>query len=220
MTTWLNISTELSLFLDDSNKAAFPEANRLAAFKRAQEMFAITHTARVVVKTDLTITNGTTFSIPSDFLEIAGVRWRKNSQSGTDWTWLMPSERFMSGIDNDDGYVVIGDTIRINNNRSASDLATENVELWYYAGYTEPTGDATVINVPVWAQWAIINLTLAYLLYPLMIGQADLRRFQTKREAGDPEDNPPKVLAMYYTKVYDALVSKFKLQDRSVGYSE
>lgn len=218
MTTWATITAELSLFLDDSGKTAFADAVRLAAFNRAQELFAITHTATVSRKADLVITDGTTFPIPSDLIEIAGVRWRQDANSK--WVWLRPAERFATSVDADDGYVVLGSTIQILSNRTNSDLATANIELWYYSGYTKMVADATVATLPFWAEWAVLNLCLAYLMYPLMVGQADLRRFQTKRDAGEPEDNPPKALAIYYARMYELIVSQFKKQDRSVGYSE
>ena len=63
---------------------------------------------------------------------------------------------------------------------------------------------------------AIINLTCAYMLYPGMMNQQLLRQFQTRRDAGSPDDNPPRTQAKFLMMVYLDTVSKVKTQDR--GY--
>jgi len=214
MTTWNAVSDELTIWLEDPTKIV-EEGVRIAAFNRAQEHFALTHTAKIVRNASLTIIDGMSFALPADFSEFAGVRWRKSASSS--WVWLTPGSLIPSEGD-PGGYLLVGNTVMIMPNQSLADLLSANVELWYYATYTPVVDGASVLDLPAWALWAVINLALAYTLYPSMIGQAALRRFQTRREAGEPEDSLPKALALFFINIYETTIAKFPKQDRSIAY--
>ena len=208
MTTWATIKAELGIFLDDSTATAYPEATRIAAFNRAQQFFAVTHTADIKSATP-TFTNGA-FTIPSDMIEISGIKVQ--DVRTLEWRWLEQITIFPASELRDQGYFISDGKIYI------LDTDIQTPTIYYYTGYAQVTGDSTTITLPFWAEWAVMNLAMAYILYPYMVGVADLRRWQTKREAGDPEDNPPRRQAEYFWDIYKKMVGGFKIQDRGAGY--
>lgn len=208
MTNWAAINTELGIFLDDSTATAYPAANRIASFNRAQQFFAVTHTADI--KTATPTLTAKQFSVPSDLIEIAGIKVQ--DVNSLDWRWLEPITIFPASEPREQGYYISDGKITV------LDEDIQGTTILYYTGYTSIASDSTTLSLPFWAEWAVMNLAMAYILYPYMVGVADLRRWQTKREAGDPEDNPPRRQAEYFWDIYKKITSGFKIQDRGAGY--
>lgn len=206
MMTWAQINDEISTLLDDAALASYPEPLRLTAFNRAQDYFAVTHTAKIL-RVELTTTPApddmVKATLPADMIEIAGVKGNE--------AWLRPA-RFVPGQQLDaDAYIDNVKEILVR-----KDLAP--LTLWYYARYTPLASPTDTTELPLWSQWAVINLAIAYILIPHMIGNASLRRFQTRREAGDPTDNPSRTQAEFHLKQYHAMVSNYKPQERDYIY--
>lgn len=211
---WSDISTELSLYLDDESKTSATEALRIASFNRAQQYFAVTHTAKPK-STSFTLTDGQ-FDIPGDMIELAAV-YVYDPQSQKTYSldkavlyWSSPSPT--NGFRQDALKITVLDSLVPN-----SQITTGT--LYYFGAYADITGAESAIELPVWSTWPVMNLAIAYCLYPAMVGQADIRRFQSKREAGSPEDNPPRKQAEFFINMYRSMLAGFPIQDRQSGYN-
>lgn len=204
---WADVNAELGTLLQDTDEAAlsYPLENRLVAFNRAQDYFAATHTAllkRVAATATATASSGdSSLLLPSDLIQIAGIQ--------VDDTWLEPNLIVPGGEAQAYGFLITDQGIYLPG-------GDEALELWYYAMYPSVSSDTSPVYLPRWAEWAVINLAFAYILYPDMIGQASLRRFQSRRDAGSPEDNPPRQQARFHFDQYQQLVSRVKPQDREI----
>lgn len=212
MTTWQDISNELSTLFKDPNKSSYPEELRKVAFKRACEYFAVTHTAplRTVSASATAYAEGVFVSFPSDFLELPGGGVQIPSTSNSKGRWLQLASIIPGGEVPENGYISMSNGIYL------FDKTITAVTLWYYGQYTVPSSDSTIVDLPPWSFWAVINLTAANSLFTRMMAQANLRQFSDKRDAGDPEDNPPRKQAEFFYKIYNEIVSRFRTQDRSL----
>lgn len=210
MKTWGDLTAELDTLMDDETKTSYPESLRIAAFNRALEYFAVTHTAllRTVTASASAYAEGALIGFPADFLELPG--GGVQIASSDRFTWLEPAAISPGDYVSGDGYMVMAAGVYLHN------AAIRDARLWYYGFYDRVSSEASVINVPPWAEWAVLNLAISNCMYPLMVGQSNLRQFQMKREAGSPEDNPPRVQAMYHFRIYSEIVNRVKTQDRSL----
>ena len=211
MTTWANLTARLDVIMGDTCAVSYSEALRIQSFNGALQYFAITHTAPLKFSS-ATADSGGYVDYPNDFMVLAGIENISTASNRLAY-WLEP-QGIVPGTNVPlGGYVDTGARIQVFG-------AQTTLNVWYYGEYTPITSSNDVITSPKWAEWALINLSIAYLLNPNIIGQADLRRFQTKREAGAPEDNPPKTLARYYTTIYNEIVARVPLQDRAMLYHQ
>lgn len=206
-TTWGQINTEIGILLEDTTAVSYSTDLRMACFNRAMEYFAVTHTA--LFKTG-PATADTSYMVayPEDFLDMPDggveVLWKTKSR------WLEMQELIPgSGIPKE-GYA------RLHHGIKLFTQEFESLNLWYFSKYPNVSGTNSVVYLPVWSQWAVLNLACAYMLYPGMMNQQLLRQFQTRRDAGSPDDNPPRTQAKFLMAVYVDTVSKVKTQDR--GY--
>jgi len=213
MTTWTTLNSQLDRLLNDAPVAgqslSYPADLRLLCFNRAAEFFAATHTASLKIAVLSAFTaqeDGAAAILPADLLQIGGVK--------VNGAWLARNE----------GYIqMTPSTIHF------TDQTLASASLWYYANYPTlaayvpavPPADPSTepdCGLPSWAEWPVMNLALAYLLTPNMIGQAIFRQYQSKREAGDPETNPPREQAIHFMKVYADEIAKVKPQDREAMF--
>ena len=208
MNTWTNLTGEFDLMLGDTGAVSYPSTLRMQAFNRAMQYFAITHTALFKSATASATSEGY-IDYPTDILVLAGIEDSTIISNTTQWLepqYVVPGQSLPKNgfIDMIDRYKVFGgqDTVRI----------------WYYSLWPDIVSSSDTAHIPKWAEWALVNLSIAYMLNPNIVGQADLRRFQTKREAGSPEDNPPKTLARYYVAIYNEIIARVPLQDRAILY--
>lgn len=202
--SWELIDVEIGILADDPSSESFLAETRIAMFNRAMEFFAQTHTAPLMA-TGCSVTGaGEIVSIPSDYIQLAGVRDLDIE------AWLTPAEIRRGGVFPTEGYIGVAGGLRL-----LQDLPLGG-ELWYYAFYPSISGTQTKVYLPKFGIWPVLNLTMAYLLYPWMTGQANYRQFQTKREAGQPTDNPPREQAKYFMEQYHAGIATMKPQMREV----
>lgn len=209
MKTWGQIDSDLDFFLEDTSRQSYPEVTRLAAFTRACEYFATTHTApfKSVTVSATAYGDGTLVSWPQDFLELP-----EGGVADEDGYHLEPLQVVPGDGKPSSGYIAMGDGLYLPGAQSV-------VRLWYFAHYTAVENSSTEINLPAWAEWAVLNLAMAYLLYPAMMNQQMLRQFQTRREAGAPEDNPPREQAKFLMGVYQDIVGRVRPQDRGLAFT-
>ena len=223
MTTWAELNSELSLVLDDSTRASYSDALRLSMWNRAQEFFAVSHTAllkRVTLTTAAT-DDGVSVALPADFILAHSVKvnkWADDSyilipgQVSITKKWLRTTKMIPGDSEDNTGYMILPNTIFF----PCTVRGPSEVVMWYYAFYNKVAGDTTILAVPEWSIWPLIHLTISYILIPAAVGVADLRRFETKRDAGSPEENSSRAQAKYHMQQYQDFIGRFKGQDREV----
>lgn len=213
MKSWGQIDSDFDLFLNDSARTSYLEPLRIAAFNRACEYFAVTHTAalRSVTAYATAYAMGTIVSYPSDFIELpeGGVATMPTNIYPA--YYLHEASSIQPGYQQvtDGQYVLLGDGIYLPGGET-------QVTLWYYARWNTIASNSDLANVPPWSEWGVMNLSLSYMLMPSMMNQQLLRQFQTKRDAGDPEMNPPRKQAEYCFQVYQDMVASNPRQNRSL----
>lgn len=230
MTTWSDLTAQFTLLLSDkgaeSGTPSYVESLRILAWNRATQYFAITHTAPIKTAKYVPVTNGDglSFTKPTDWLQMAGVTIDQvpltdaiilplpiDHTSASKGYWLRQVD-FVPGLQPDTtGYIDTGSVIYF------GDTTISNATLWYYSFYPTITTDTDAAGVPLWAEWGIINLAIAYMLIPAAVGVADLRRYETRRDAGQPEDNPSRIQANWHMKQYLDTVSRYRGQNREMG---
>jgi hypothetical protein len=209
MKNWGEINTEFDSLLDDAQRTSYPTVLRISCFNRAAEFFAVTHTA--LLKTaDATATasgDGTVVALPDDFMQLpkGGVQTTEG--------WLEPAEEILPGQAlPTTGYATMGNLLYLF-------AAEAECTLWYYAKYPTVMGDGDYPQLPIWAEWAVMMLAMANMLLPSSMNQELLRQFQSRREAGSPEDNPPRKQARYLIELYNSIVMSVGQQNKGVLYT-
>jgi hypothetical protein len=207
MAIWSDLNSRLNVLLDDSGlDPSYPEIRRIEAWNRAQNHFALTHTSMLRIATAITsdYVDGKKALYPTDYLEMP----QGGVQDGDFWlepVALVPGERVSFS-----GYMLFPDGIYLPGFKKTS------IKLWYFSRYAVVTAGTSNIEVPQWAIDPLLDLSMVFMLYPDMMNQASLRSFQARREAGDPEDNPPRRQAQFFLKLYQETVATVRPQDRSV----
>ena len=233
MTTWADLTAQLTLLLDNDTGTSdagptYPDDLRRLAWKRACETFAISHTAllKTVTVTPVKDGDGVSINLPDDWISMGGIRVKTDALLGdpiilpiqvnhggaTSNMWLRPTLMTPGTWEDRTGYVLTGDRIYM------ADTKINTCVLWYYSFYPDVVLASDVLKAPRWSEWALQNLTISYLLIPPSIGVADLRRYETKLDAGSPEDNPSRVQANHHLKIYIDLVSKVQSVPRTLFY--
>lgn len=206
-TTWTQLNTEIGILLEDPNMTSYNEELRKNCLNRAMEYFAVTHTAMMKVQT-ATANADLVIAYPEDFIDAPDgcVEVTYNDKK----RWLNEEEIVQGEALPREGYTLLHNGFQLFTTEYSA------LRLWYFAKYPNVTTGTSPILIPVWSQWAVMNLACAYMLYPGMMNQQMLRQFQTKRDAGSPDDNPPRTQARFLMTVYMDTVTKVKTQDR--GY--
>lgn len=206
-TTWSQLDAEIGILLEDPNSVSYGADLRKNCFNRAMEYFAVTHTAMMKVAA-VTADSSYVILYPSDFIDAPDgcieVTWKDKKR------WLHEEEVTQGDAVPREGYI----PLHIGYQMFTQEY--DSLRLWYFAKYPAISLGSSQIVIPGWAQWAVMNLACAYMLYPGMMNQQMLRQFQTKRDAGSPDDNPPRTQARFLMTVYMDTVTKVKTQDR--GY--
>jgi hypothetical protein len=204
--TWATLKAQIARKLDDTSYRTYSEGLLLDAVNDALEAFAAAHTG---VASDIELTgDGTTyeFDLPSDLIEEEGagvyaVHWTQN-------TWLTELEYWpgkawpnstRSTSSNPLGYILWPQG-KISFSRIPK--ASQAVTIHYVAYYAEVVNDDSTISVPRWARSAIKHFVCAEALEPGSAKASKLGQYKSKRESGDPEDNPLLRLAEHYMKRY------------------
>ncbi len=204
MTTWADLTAELTLLLDDAGASSYAEQLRVSSFNRACETFATTHTApfKSFTAQPSAMDAGSSVSLPADCIQVGGVK--RNS------AWLRPNLLIPGEDEDTNGYVMVGNAVYF------PDADLNDVTVWYYALYPPIANGASIVSLPKWAEWPVLNLTIAYLLTPSAVGVADLRRWATKRDAGQLEENPSRAQQQFHIQQYQAGIIRVKQQDREM----
>jgi hypothetical protein len=208
-TTWTQINTEIGVLLEDPGMTSYNEELRKNCLNRAMEYFAVTHTALLKTQT-ATANTSNVIAYPEDFIDAPDgcveVSWKDKSR------WLQEEEILQGSAVPKEGYVAM------HNGLFLFTKEYDSLKLWYFAKYPNVTIGSSQVMLPAWSQWAVINLACSYMLYPGMMNQQMLRQFQNRRDAGSPEDNPPRAQAKFLMTIYIDTVTKVKSQDRGLIY--
>ena len=205
-TTWATFKAKIARKLDDPTYKKYSETLLLDAVNDALAAFAAAHTG---VASDFAITgDGSTyeFDLPADIVEEEGagvyaVHWKEN-------TWLTRREYWpgtawantsRTTTSNPLGFVLWPQGV-INFTRVP--VSDQAITVHYVAYYPEVADDASSITVPRWALEAIKLYVAAVALEPASTKAGTLGQYKTRREAGQPEDNPLLRLAQHYIKRY------------------
>ena len=191
---WSTLKAQIGRKLNDPTYSKYSEQLLLDLVNDALIHFASVHTG---VKSDFDIVGdgeAYSFDLPDNIVdtEQAGVYGVELD----DQTWLR-EQPYWAGMqfpsdtrDTDSSPVAytMWPTDQISLTRVPS--LDEVVALHYVAYYPEVTDDTSVITVPYWAREAIKCYVCSEALGPGSVKTAQLRQYQSRREAGKPEDNP------------------------------
>ena len=203
---WGTLKPQIARKLNDSTYKTYSEDLLLDGVNDALEAFAAAHTG---VMSDFQLTgDGTTyeFDLPGDIVEEEGagvyaVHWEKN-------TWLprleyWPGEAWPNSTRTTSsrplGYILWPQG-KISFSRIPD--SAQAVTVHYVAYYPEITSDATLITVPRWAREAIKLYVCAVAMEPASAKAGKLGQYKSRKEAGQPEDNPLLRLAEHYMRRY------------------
>ena len=209
--TWATLKTQIGRKLKDPSHSKYDEDLLLDAVNDALVAFAASHTG---VASDFPIDgDGSTyeFDLPADIVEEEGagiyaVYWTEN-------TWLTKLEywpgRAWSSTSRTTtssplGYIM-WPTGKVSFSRIPANA--QAVTLHYVAYYPTVVGDSSLITVPRWALEAIKLYAAAVSLEPASTKAGNLGQYKSRREAGQPEDNPLLRLAEHYLSRYNEILA-------------
>jgi hypothetical protein len=204
--TWATLKIQIARKLDDPTYKKYSADLLLDAVNDALAAFASTHTG---VASDFEITgDGETyeFALPDDIVDAEGagvyaVHWK-------DQQWLpeleyWPGQVWTSSARSTTstplGYVLWPQG-KVSFSRIP--VADQAITVHYVAHYPVVAVDLSVITVPRWALEAIKLYATAVALEPSSTKAATLGQYKSRREAGEPEDNPVLRLAERCMKRY------------------
>lgn len=204
--TWAVLKAQIGRKLDDPTYSKYSETMLLDAVNDALVAFAAAHTG--VASDSLVTGDGSTyeFDLPSDVIEEEGagvyaVHWKES-------TWLARTEYWPGEAWTSTARTTSSQPLKFilwpQGKISFSRMPTsgQSVTLHYVAYYPTITSDESLITVPRWALEAIKLYSAAVVLEPTSTATGDLRRWNTSRDSGRPEDNPVLRLAEHYLKRY------------------
>jgi hypothetical protein len=84
----------------------------------------------------------------------------------------------------------------------------QTIKLYYVAYYPAIVDDDTLITVPRWAEEPIKLYSAASAIESKSVKTGNLRQYNTKRDAGSPEDNPLLRLAEHYMARYERILAE------------
>lgn len=204
--TWSTLKSEIGLRLNDTAHSKYSATLLLTLVNDALRHFASVHTG---LASDFTITgDGTTytFDLPQNIVdtETAGVfsvQWTDQEWIAEDRYWQ--NRKFPSTSRDTSSQplrYILWPVQQISFTRVPGN--GDAVIAHYVAYYPDVIDDTSVINVPVWAREAIKCYVCAEALAPGAVKASQLRQYQSRREAGNPEDNPLQRQSESFAKQY------------------
>jgi len=204
--TWGTLKAQIARRLNDADHRTYSEALLRDLVNDALVAFAASHTG--MASTFSIEGDGETyeFDLPDNLVDEEGagvyaVYWKEGQWlsrleyfPGQDW----PSTSRTTSS-SPVGYVLWPQD-KISFTRVPTD--GQDITVYYVAYYPEAENDNSTILVPRWAREAIKYYVLAGALEPGSTKAGKLRQYQSRRDAGDPEDNPLLRLAQYYKQRY------------------
>lgn len=205
--TWATLKAQIARTkLSDPGYSQYSEALLLDAANDALIAFAASHTG---VASDFELEgDGETYAydLPSNIIEEEGagiyaVHWKNNEwlQRLEYWPGNVWPSSSRSTTSNPMAYV-LWPYRKISFTRIPAD--GQDITLHYVAYYDTIVDDDSVIDIPRWALEAIKLYAAAVALEPASTKAGRLGAYRSKRDAGDPEDNPVLRLAEHYLKRY------------------
>ena len=213
--TWSTLRAQIARKLNDTGMQRYTADLLMDGINDALRAFASTHTG---LASDFEITgDGSTytFDLPSNIVDsehagVYAVQWTEQRWLYEEKYWpameLPSSTRTTSSAPLAYFLWPVG---KISFTRVPGNGDT--ITIHYVAYYPAVTGDASQILVPVWAREAVKLYTCAEALAPGSAKTANLRQYQSRREAGKPEDNPLLVLAKHYLARYEQILASHPL---------
>lgn len=219
MTTWATFMQRLIVALGDTDRlqATYPDAELLMYVNYG--LVALSeHTARTRVMIQPITVAARTQALPADFMTLGPVRlWWNNLEevlrplepsAGQSYFDLLGA----SATSRPDSYYEYPSGTL--NFRVAVPLASE-LRIGYYAYWTPIVLPGDDLGVLPWMEEALHWNVIAQAMAKPAQQMALLRQYQTKRDAGSPEDNPLLAYANYCRKQYERILSNRPQQDRS-----
>lgn len=93
--------------------------------------------------------------------------------------------------------------------------AGETLTVFYWGYYGVPDRDEKTLESPRWADEALYWYMLATAMTKPGVSEAMLNRFNTRRDQGQPEQNPVKKYAEYCLERYHGILNEHPRQDRT-----
>ncbi len=211
-TTWSVLLEQIGRKLNDESHATWSEDLLKDCVNDALRALASTHTGYA---SDFEITgDGTTYQydLPSNIVQtpdagVYAVLWDQDESAWIEkleyWPGTAWESSTRSTTSNPLGYVLWPqDQISF----SRIPESGQEIVVHYVRHFNEVVGGATVINVPTWALEAVKLYACAVALEPMTTKTGKIARFKTRRESGDPEDNPVLLLVQHYMDRYDRIL--------------
>jgi len=200
--TWGNLHPQIARKLNDEAGRRYSEELLRDAVNDALRAFASSHTG--LVKTHQVVGDGATatFPLPADMVEsrdagVVAVEW-------TSGYFLQRMEPFPGTTLPPAAYLLLPNaTIRF----GTAPTSGQTVTIYYVAYYPAVVDNTSEIAVPGWAVEAIKLYTAAVALDTYVAKAANLGQYKSRRESGEPEDNPLQELARYYFERYNIILS-------------
>lgn len=217
--TWDVFKSQIARKLNDPEHKKYSADLLLDGVNDALCAFAAAHTG---VASDVDVVgDGETyeFDLPADMIEeenagVYAVHWEQN-------TWLSrleywPGQAWPSNVRSSSS-LPLGYILWPQGKVSFSRIPAldQVVTVHYVAYYDEVLDDDTVITVPRWALEAIKLYVAALALEPASTKAGALGQYKSRREAGEPEDNPLLRLAEHYMKRYHEILAAHQLPQYS-----
>ena len=210
--TWATLKAEIGRRLNDTSHSSYGADLLLDLVNDALRHLASAHTG---LASDFTITgDGTTyaFSLPSNIVDsensgVYAVQWTEQRWLEEQPYWhgmQFPSSSRDTGSSPNAYTLWPVDRISFGRVPGSGDTVT----LHYIAYYPRVIGDTSTILVPVWAREALKCYVCGQAMCPGATKAAKLRQYQSRREAGKPEDNPLRVQGEAYMLRYYQMLAE------------
>jgi len=217
--SWEIFETQIARKLNDLDHKKYSAELLLDGVNDALRAFAAAHTG---IASDLELTGDGEeyeFDLPTNMVEeenagVYAVLWELN-------TWLTrleywPGQAWPNSVRSTSSQP-LGYILWPQGKISFSRIPEEDqvVTLHYVAYYDEVADEDSLIAVPGWALEAIKLYVAAVALEPASTKAGALGQFKSRREAGEPEDNPLLRLAEHYMKRYYEILAAHQLPQYS-----
>lgn len=199
---WAELRQQVARKLNDEAGRRYSNELLMDAVNDALRAFAASHTG--MVKTAIIVGDGiqTSFPLPEDIVDtpdagVFAVEWEPGH-------FLKKLEPYPGTKFYGLGYSLMPDaTIRF----TRAPALNQSVVMYYVAYYPPVTEDNSEIPVPQWALEAIKLYTAAVALDTYVAKASNLGQYKSRRESGEPEDNPLLELARYYFQRYNTILA-------------
>lgn len=216
MPIWSELDVELESMLGDAITSSAEE--RMRWFNRAQQHFALWHTARML-DTDFSGDGATQdFTLPSDYIQIYSV-YSEDRQMLLEPLDEIPGARWDSAVDPSESvrpfaYIVWPeDTLHVFQ-APPTDSDVAGLRIKYWAHWPDVSADADTILSPLWAHEALLTYSVARSYIPAMSDATFLNEFKTRVDSGNPTQNPMIQSHKRLLEHYEWLLKDFPRQTR------